>query len=295
LLPDPKWLDGIDALLIDVFDVGTRVYTFVNHLIMILKTLSGKGIDIILLDRPNPIGGMECEGNLMSPDYFSIVGQVPVPMRHSLTAGEFISYGMHYYNIDLQLEIIMVKQWRREKMCHGTWTYPSPNMPTCETAVVYPGSVMLEGTNLSEGRGTTRPFLFVGAPFIDNQKLVEDLNKLQLPGVAFIPVFFKPEFSKFKQDVCKGIQVQPDDWHSFRSFHVYYEIIRLVSSQYPEQFQWAQPPYEFEYKRLPIDMINGSPFIREMIEQNQPFDQIKPEIDKQIQDFKECISDFLLY
>jgi uncharacterized protein YbbC (DUF1343 family) len=295
LLPDPQWLENIDALLIDVFDVGTRVYTFVNHLLMIMKTLSGKAIDIIVLDRPNPLGGMDCEGNIIDPDFFSIVGQVPVPMRHSLTAGEFLSYGMNVYNIDLQLEVIMVKKWQREKMFKGTWTYPSPNMPTFETAVVYPGSVMLEGTNLSEGRGTTRPFQFVGAPFIDNQKLVTDLNKLQLQHVTFIPVFFKPEFSKFKQEVCKGVLVQPIEKNNFRSFHVYYEIIRLIATAYPLQFKWAQPPYEFEYKRLPIDMINGSPFIREAIEKNLPFTDTEPIIDKQILDFKETISDFLLY
>jgi uncharacterized protein YbbC (DUF1343 family) len=295
LLPEPGWLDGIDALVIDIFDVGTRVYTFVNHLLMIMKYLSGKPIDIIILDRPNPLNGMDCEGNVMEAEYFSIVGQIPVPMRHSLTAGEFLSYGLNYYELDLQLEVIMNKGWKRESFFKGAWTYPSPNMPSLNTAAVYPGAVMLEGTNISEGRGVTRPFEFVGAPFIDNFQLVNELVQLDLNGVTFIPVFFKPEFSKFKGEVCKGILVQPAKPQEFQSFAVYYEIIRLIARDYPGHFAWKQPPYEFEYKRLPIDMICGSDFIRTSIEKDRGFDVIQPVIEKQIQKYKEIVADYLFY
>ena len=294
LLPPIEWIENIDALLIDVFDVGTRVYTFVNHLLMIMKHLSGKSIDIIVLDRPNPLGGIVCEGNVMLPQYYSIVGQLPVPMRHSLTTAEFLSYGMNYYGIDLQLEVVPIQQWRRDRIFQGTWTYPSPNMPTFRTALVYPGAVMLEGTNLSEGRGTTRPFEMVGAPFIDNIKLTDTLNNMSFPGVQFIPVFFKPEFSKFSAEVCRGILVNPLDPEVFRSFEVYYELIRLIRQNYPQDFQWKQPPYEFEYQRLPIDMICGSSFIRQSIESNVAFEEIQPVIDGQVRSYVEEIGDYLL-
>lgn len=295
LLPEPGWLEGIDALLIDVFDVGTRVYTFVNHVLMIMKALSGKRIDIIVLDRPNPLNGMDCEGNVTESDYFSIVGQVPVPMRHSLTVGEFLSYGLNYYDLDLQLEVIMVKNRKREGFFKNPWTYPSPNMPSFGTAVVYPGAVMLEGTNISEGRGTTRPFELVGAPFIDNFELVNRLKQLDLEGVIFTPVFFKPEFSKFTGEVCRGILVSPGELVKFRSFRVYYEIIRLLANHYPGKFGWKRPPYEFEYKRLPIDMICGSDFIRKAIESNLIFAEIEPRLDWEIGKYKETAADYLLY
>jgi uncharacterized protein YbbC (DUF1343 family) len=295
LLPEPGWLNGVDALLVDIFDVGTRVYTFVNHVLMIIKTLSNKNIDIIVLDRPNPLNGMDCEGNVMKDGYFSIVGQVPVPMRHSLTVGEFLSYGINYYNTDLQLEVIMNKGWKREQFFKGTWTYPSPNMPGLNTAAVYPGAVMLEGTNLSEGRGTSRPFELIGAPFIDNHSLVKELQALNIKGATFIPVYFKPEFSKFTGEVCKGILIHPENLEEFRSFHVYYEILRLIARHYPGQFKWKQPPYEFEYERLPIDMICGSDFIRASIEKNLAFEAIKPVIDSEIRKYKESVVDYLLY
>ena len=295
LLPDPAWLEGVDALLIDVFDVGTRVYTFVNHILMIMNALPGRKIDVIILDRPNPLNGMDCEGNVINPDYFSIVGQIPVPMRHSLTVGEYISYGMNYLSLDVQLEVVMLKNWKREQLFTGFWTYPSPNMPTLNTALVYPGAVMLEGTNLSEGRGTTRPFELVGAPFLDNHCLVDELERLNLKGVTFHPVFFKPEFSKFSGDVCRGILVQPVKIDEFESFRVYYEILRLAARLYPQDFKWKQPPYEFEYERLPIDMICGSAFIRESIEKNLGFDRIQPVIAGEIREYKELAADYLLY
>jgi uncharacterized protein YbbC (DUF1343 family) len=295
LLPDPEWLEGVDALVVDIFDVGARVYTFVNHVLMIMEAISGKGIDVIVLDRPNPLNGMDCEGNVAEQDYFSIVGQVGAPMRHSLTAGEFLSFGLNALDIDLQLEIILVKKWRREQWFKGTWTYPSPNMPTLATAAVYPGAVMLEGTGLSEGRGTTRPFELVGAPFIDNHMLAAKLRQLDLKGVTFTPVYFKPEFSKFEDEVCNGLLVQPRNLDVFESFPVYYEIIRLTAHFYPDRFQWKQPPYEFEFKRPPIDMICGSSMIRTAVENNRPYEELKPAVDSQLQSFRESVSDYLLY
>lgn len=295
LLPGESWLEGVDALVIDLFDVGTRVYTFVNHIVQIMKHLSRRNIDLIVLDRPNPLNGLGIEGNVSEEDYFSIVGRLPVPMRHALTTGEFLSYALNYYNIDLQLEVVTVKDWKRKDSFNGIWTYPSPNMPTFRTAVVYPGAVLLEGTGLSEGRGTTRPFEFVGAPFIDNFKWVRQLENLNLKGVTFIPIFFKPEFSKFQGEVCKGILVEPGNLDEFNSFEVYYEIIRLVRNNYPDLFKWKEPPYEFEYHRPPIDMICGTAKIREAMETNRPYREIEPGIESGIQKYIDTIGNYLFY
>ncbi|HLP60423.1 MAG TPA: DUF1343 domain-containing protein [Candidatus Deferrimicrobium sp.] len=297
LLPRPEWLAGIEALVIDLFDVGTRVYTFVNHVIMLLKYLSGRNIDIVVLDRPNPLNGLMLEGNIMDPGYFSIVGQLPVPMRHGLTGGEYLSYALSYYDLDLQLEVVQVRDWERGQFFQGIWTYPSPNMPTFQTALVYPGAVMLEGTNLSEGRGTTRPFELVGAPFINQFQLVHELEKLKLKDVTFIPVFFKPEFSKYAGEICRGVLVNPHSGvlNEFKSFMAYYEIIRQVKAAYPEYFKWKEPPYEFEYRRPPIDMICGSDLIRETIEANGTFNDIEPEIAAGVEAYIETVTPFLLY
>lgn len=295
LVPEKSWLEGVDALVVDLLDVGTRVYTFLNHVVMILKSISGSGVEVIIPDRPNPLGGLRCEGNSAQPDYFSIVAQLPVPMRHGLTSGEYLTYAGRFYDVDLDMNVIRLENWRREDLFEGIWTYPSPNMPSFQTTVVYPGAVLLEGTNLSEGRGTTRPFEMTGAPYLDAPALVIELSTFKLPEVTFIPLYFKPEFSKFTGEICQGILVVPGDLKHFAAFATYYEIIRLVRHRYPDQFQWKQPPYEFEYERPPIDMICGTPFIRRSIEDNLPFQEIEPEINNEINRFHHSINPFLLY
>jgi len=295
LLPEEDWLDGIETLVIDVFDVGTRVYTFVNHLVLILRWLSGRNIEVIVLDRGNPLNGLAAEGPVCRPDYFSIVGQLPVPMRHSLSVGEYVSYALSYYGLDLQLTVVKARNWQRKNFFNGIWTYPSPNMPSLATALVYPGAVLLEGTNLSEGRGTTRPFAFVGSPFLDHCRLGAELAQLRLPGVLFVPVFFKPEFSKFAGQVCRGLLVQIQDREKFRSFAVYYELIRLVKQFHPGHFDWLPPPYEFEFDRPPIDMICGSDLIRKSIERNAGYAEIAEQVELEIAGYCECVSPFRLY
>jgi len=295
LLPEEDWLEGINALVIDAFDVGTRVYTFVNHVTMILQWLSGRNIEVIVLDRNNPLNGLDMEGPVCRPDYFSIVGRLPVPMRHSLSVGEYLSYALSYYNLDLQLTVIKARNWQRRDFFNGLWTYPSPNMPALNTALVYPGAVLLEGSNLSEGRGTTRPFEFVGSPFLDHFRLRRELERLHFSGVSFIPVFFKPEFSKFAGQVCRGIQVQVQDRSQFRSFAVYYELLRLVKQIHPDQFRWQSPPYEFESERPPIDMICGSDRVRRAIEKDIPFAGIQDDIGYEIAAYAEAVQPFRLY
>ncbi len=295
LLPAPEWLEGIDALLVDPFDVGVRVYTFVNHLAMLLRFLSGRGIEVVVLDRPNPLNGRDLEGNVARPDHFSIVAQLPVPMRHGLTAGEFLSFALGHLGLDVPFAVVKTSGWRRKDYCPGNWTLPSPNMPSFATALVYPGAVLLEGTDLSEGRGTTRPFELAGAPFVDPFRLAAQLEKLKLPGARFVPIFFKPEFSKHAGRVCGGVLVQVLERARFRSFQAYYELIRLTARLHPEKFKWKLPPYEFEFKRPPIDMICGSDLIRNAIEKDIPFAGIRNDIEREIAAYAESVRPFLLY
>ena len=295
LLPDDEWLRGIEVLIVDPFDVGTRVYTFVNHLAMLLRWLSGRGVEVVVLDRPNPLNGRDLEGNVASPGHFSIVAQLPVPMRHGLSAGEFLSYALSYFGLDVPLTVVQARGWTRKHYFPGHWTLPSPNMPSFATAVVYPGAVLLEGTNLSEGRGSTRPFELAGAPFIDPFRLAGELRRLKLPGARFVPVFFKPEFSKHGGRVCGGVLVQVPDIEKFRSFRTYYEVIRLAARLHPEGFAWQKPPYEFEYQRPPIDMICAADTIRKAIEKDIPFAAIQDDIEREIHAYAEAVRPFLFY
>lgn len=295
LLPEEDWLQGIDLLVVDPFDVGTRVYTFVNHLVMLLRWLAGRGVEVVVLDRPNPLNGRDCEGPPARPDHFSIVAQLPVPMRHGLTAGEFLSFALSYHALDVQLSVVQARGWARKDYFPGRWTLPSPNMPSFTTALVYPGAVMLEGTNLSEGRGTTRPFELAGAPFIDPARLAAEMQRRRLPGARFVPMFFKPEFSKHAGRVCGGVLVQVTDREGFRSFQAYYELLRLAARLYPGEFRWQEPPYEFEYRRPPIDMICGGDLIRKAVDGDIPFAGIRDAIRRQTAAYAEAARPFLLY
>jgi len=295
LLPGEGWLDGIGALIVDPFDIGARVYTFVNHLVMLLRWLSGRGVEMIVLDRPNPLNGRDLEGNVSRPDHLSIVAQLPVPMRHGLTAGECLSLAMGHHGFDLPFSVVRARGWSRKDFFPGNWTLPSPNMPSFATALVYPGAVMLEGTNISEGRGTTRPFELAGAPFIDPWQLAGGLQRLQLPGVRFMPMFFKPEFSKHAGRVCRGVLVQVLERGKFRSFQTYYELIRLAARLHRGEFAWQNPPYEFEYRRPPIDMICASDAIRRAVEGDAPYAAIRDGIEREIDAYAEAVRPYLLY
>ncbi len=295
LLPAEEWLRGIDLLLCDPFDVGTRVYTFLNHLAMVLRHLSGRGIEVVVLDRPNPLNGRDLEGPVARPDHFSIVAQLPAPMRHGLTAGEFLSYAVSYHELDVPFSVVKARHWRRGEFSPGSWTLPSPNMPSFATALVYPGAVLLEGTNLSEGRGTTRPFELAGAPFVDPFLLAAELALLRLPGVRFVPMYFKPEFSKHAGRVCGGVLVQVTDRDRFRSFAAYYELVRAVARLYPGRFAWKQPPYEFERERPPIDMICGSDLVRRSIDDDVPYARLRAGVERGIAAFAEAVRPFRLY
>jgi uncharacterized protein YbbC (DUF1343 family) len=295
LLPEAEWLSGINALLCDPFDVGARVYTFVNHLAMLLRFLSGRGVEMIVLDRPNPLNGRDLEGSVARPDFFSIVAQLPVPMRHGLTAGEFLSFALGHGGADVPLTVVKARGWRRRDFFPGRWILPSPNMPSFAAALVYPGAVLLEGTNLSEGRGTTRPFELVGAPFVEPFRLARELRRRAIPGARFVPVFFKPEFSKHAGRVCGGLLVQVLEPRRFPSFQAYYEVIRLAARMHPGRFGWRPPPYEFEFRRPPIDMICAGDTVRRAIERDAPFAAIGAGIGREIAAYADAVRPYLLY
>jgi uncharacterized protein YbbC (DUF1343 family) len=257
--PSQDALRGLDALLFDLPDMGTRVYTFAQTLALTLPAAREAGVEVIVLDRPNPIGGMALEGNLLDPDCASFVGLYPVPARHGFTLGEYALFMNASLPKPALLKVIPARNWSRELYLPETglpWVLPSPNLPTPETAWIYPGSVIFEGTNISEGRGTTRPFHLIGAPFIDPELLAADLEELRLPGVFFRPCRFLPTFQKWAGTDCGGVEICPLD-KSFAPFLVGLSLLEKIMRRYPQDFRLKEPPYEYETIRRPIDLILG--------------------------------------
>ncbi len=259
--PTPEMLADLDCLVIDLQDVGTRVYTFVWTVTHCLAVCAAVDLPVVLLDRPNPLGGLVVEGPLLDSAFTSFVGMAAIPMRHALTLGELACFLNQQLEIQASLEVVPMSGWRREMYWPDTglsWVLPSPNMPRFETALVYPGQVLLEGTNLSEGRGTTIPFEVTGAPFVDQQALVEELNRFELPGLEARPIRFRPTFNKWQHQSCGGITLTPSDsWAQVRSYATTLAVLAAVHRLWPEQFQLNPPPYEYETEKLPLDILSG--------------------------------------
>jgi uncharacterized protein YbbC (DUF1343 family) len=227
-----------------------------------MRACAKGGITVVVLDRPNPINGTTVEGPLLDPKYKSFVGMHPVPVRHAKTIGELAQQFRDEAFPNCQLTVLPMKHWQRTMWFDETglpWVMPSPNMPTVDTATVYPGMCLLEGTNISEGRGTTRPFEILGAPFIEAETLCRELNALGLPGVFFRENYFQPMFQKFAGELCSGAQIHVTCRNEFRPFQTGIEIIRVIRKLYPDQFSWKQPPYEYETEKLPIEVLLGGP------------------------------------
>jgi len=267
LRPTPECLELLDILLVDLPDVGTRVYTFAATMAYAMQAAAQMGKKVVILDRPNPIGGVQVEGNLLKPEMASIVGPYPLPMRHGMTLGELAQYYNKEFHLGCDLAVVPVQGWDRSHYFDATglpWVLPSPNLPTLDTAMVYPGQVLLEGTNLSEGRGTTRPFELFGAPFINPFQLTATLRETcDLPGVVLRETWFEPTFHKWAGQVCGGCQVHVTDRRVFKPYLTTLAILQAIIKLYPDDFQWRQPPYEYEYHRWPIDLLTGDPAIRE--------------------------------
>jgi uncharacterized protein YbbC (DUF1343 family) len=267
--PTPAMLAGLDGLVVDLQDVGARYYTFVWTLALAMQACARAGVRVIVLDRPNPLGGARVEGNVPDPAFASFVGLYPLPARHGFTIGELARRLLLEEGIACDLTVSTMRGWRREMLWEDTglpWVPPSPNMPTPDTARVYPGGCLLEGTNLSEGRGTTRPFEWIGAPYLDPHRYAEALDALGLPGVRFRPARFTPTFHKWAGEVCGGVQVHVTDRRRFKPFLTGVAEITIARRQAPGEFRWKEPPYEFERERLPIDILFGTDQIRAQIE-----------------------------
>lgn len=260
--PIPGMLSHIDALFVDLVDVGSRYYTFIWTLFLCMRACEAAGIPVIVSDRPNPINGITIEGPPQRDDHLSFVGLHPLPNRHGKTIGDLAAQFREQQFPGCQLHILPTTGWDRAMWHDDTglpWVMPSPNMPTLDTATVYPGMCLLEGTNLSEGRGTTRPFEIFGAPWIDGPGFCRKLNALGLPGAHFREVAFEPTFQKHSGAVCRGAQIHVTDREAFLPWRTGIEIIRLARSDYPGEFAWKPLPYEYEPEKLPIEILCGAP------------------------------------
>jgi uncharacterized protein YbbC (DUF1343 family) len=267
--PTRAMLAGLDGLVIDLQDVGARYYTFVWTMALAMRKCGRAGVRVIVLDRPNPLGGALVEGNVPDPRFASFVGLYPLPARHGLTIGELAAYLNTEHALGCDLTVVPLSGWRRHMLWQDTglpWVAPSPNMPTPDTARVYPGGCLIEGTNLSEGRGTTRPFEWIGAPYLDAHGYARALNDLGLAGVHFRPARFAPTFHKWAGRLCGGVQVHVTDPARFKPFLAGLAEIAVARRQAPRAFQWKRPPYEFEQRRPPMDILCGTDAIRRQVE-----------------------------
>ncbi len=266
--PTPDMLGSIDTLVVDLQDVGARYYTFVWTLLLCLEAAAQQDVSVVVLDRPNPLGGVR-EGNVLDMQWTSFVGLADLPMRHGLTMGELARWFVARFDLHVELHVVEMEGWTRAQLFEQTglpWVFPSPNMPTADTALVYPGQCLLEGTSLSEGRGTTRPFEIFGAPGLDADILAACLHDKGLPGVVFRPLYFQPTFQKHAGQLCGGAQIHVTDPGQFRSVLTTLEILVAVRHLAPEALTWNPPPYEYETNKLPIDILSGGSALRCMVD-----------------------------
>ena len=269
LEPDPEQVRDLDVVIADIQDIGTRYYTYAYTIGLMMKVCGQVDTACWVLDRPNPLGGEVIEGNRVDPECKSFVGMQPLAMRHGMTLGELARYFMRYGGWECQLKVIEMKGWERSMWYDQTgvpWVMPSPNMPTLQTAITYPGQCILEGTNLSEGRGTTRPFELFGAPYLDAQKFKEELDRYNLEGVSFRACSFKPMFQKHAEKVCRGVQLHVTDREVFRSVKTTFCILAAAQKLAPEQFGWREQAYEFVEDVPAIDLLCGQLWVREKLE-----------------------------
>ena len=281
--PTDEMLEGIETLIVDLQDVGTRVYTYISTLSLLMEKCVGKNIKIVVLDRPNPVAGEMIEGCILNPEYKSFVGRYPIPQRHSLTMGEVGMFGKKVLNTDCNLEVITMKNWKRSMYWDETglpWVLPSPNLPTSVGAITFAGTVLFEGTNISEGRGTTRPLEVAGFPGIESFSFCENvLKRFSAEGLTegfnLRPIIFLPTFQKHQGKNCGGIHIHPTNNQKFASWSVSQMLCREFKRELGDQFEFHQKPYEYEFHKLAIDLINGTDEVRHWINNLGTFDQLK--------------------
>ncbi|MBU4054475.1 MAG: DUF1343 domain-containing protein [Proteobacteria bacterium] len=297
-IPEKDMFNLIDILLVDLQDAGTRVYTFIYTVSYCMEVAKSMHKKVVILDRPNPVNGIQVEGNLLEPDFSSFVGRYPIPMRHGLTMGELALVFNHEFNIKCDLDVIPMKNWQRRMYFRDTnlpWIAPSPNLPTPESAMVYPGQVIWEGTNVSEGRGTTQPFEIFGAPYLNVERVLEDLGGPVLPGVVLRPLVFEPTSNKWQGTQCRGFQLHITDPDLYSPYKTTLKILRSILKNHGGEFSWKSPPYEYEYTKLPMDLILGSGDLRNQLEQQQDPDELENDWKAGLYEFSRISSKYHLY
>ena len=298
LTPTPAMLEAIDVMVYDVQDVGSRYYTFVWTMVLAMRACTKAGKAFCVLDRPNPLGGVHIEGGTIAPGFESFVGLVACPNRHGMTAGEIARWRHSVEKLDLDLAVLGMRGWQRDMRFDHTglpWILPSPNMPTPETALVYPGMCMVEGTELSEGRGTTRPFELAGAPYLDGHRLAADLTAMQLPGVMFRATVFSPMFQKHHGKPCGGVQLHVTNPEAFRPVRTGAAFLKACYDQSPASFRWRDKAYEFVDQIPAIDLLAGSDALRTGIEAGASLDELVARWPRDAGDFAAERADYLLY
>ncbi len=296
--PTPEMLRDIDVIVVDLQDVGTRVYTFVYTMANCMRAAGRHGIPVVVCDRPNPVGGEAVEGPLLQRRWTSFVGQFPIPLRHGMTIGELARLFNDQFGVGAALDVIPLEGWRRSMYHDETglpWIIPSPNLPTLDSAIVYPGAVLFEGTMLSEGRGTTRPFELVGAPWIDGERLADAMNARGLPGVHFRAAFFEPTFQKHARESCGGCQIHVLDRRAFEPVRAAVELIAEFRREDPARFAWREPPYEYEHDKQPIDILYGSDRLRGTVDSGGDVPALVASWRADEDAFRETRARFLLY
>ncbi|MFT3742823.1 MAG: DUF1343 domain-containing protein [Pyrinomonadaceae bacterium] len=296
--PTEEMLKDVDVIVVDLQDVGCRIYTFVYTMANCMRAAKKYGKKVVICDRPNPINGNAVEGNITEDGFKSFVGQFELPTRHGMTIGELALMFNDHFGIGCDLTVVKMGGWSREMWGDQTglpWVLPSPNIPTVDTCVVFPATVHLEGTELSEGRGTTLPFHLNGAPFIDPYAWAEELNAFSFEGVKFRHAYFRPTFCEFEGETCGGIQIHVTDREAFTPVIAGIAMVKTAYEMYRDQFQWRQNAYEYEFDKNPFDVVCGTDKIRGAIEEGTPLDLIEASWKAGIANFSIDRQKYLLY
>ncbi len=296
--PSAGMLELIDVLLVDLQDVGTRVYTFPSTLLNCMREAAACGRRIVVLDRPNPVGGRAVEGNVLAQDMHSFVGPGSLPMRHGMTMGELALFFKKSFDLDVDLDVVKMRGWRRGMLWRETglrWVMPSPNMPGPDTALVYPGQVLWEGTNVSEGRGTCRPFEIFGSPFLRPERILSMVPEEALRGAFLQPFSFRPTFHKWAEQICRGFFIHVLHPEMFQPYLASLTMLWAILQENESRFAWRDPPYEYETERLPIDLILGSRDLRNALEQGRNPLDLRHEWKKPLTEFEADRDNCLLY
>jgi uncharacterized protein YbbC (DUF1343 family) len=296
--PAAAMVDPIDTLIIDLQDVGARIYTFASTLLNCLRAAAAYGKQVVVLDRPNPLGGDMVEGNLLEPELYSFVGPYRLPMRHGLTMGEMAVLFNQVFSLDCNVTVLKMAGWDRSMLWKDAglrWLMPSPNMPFPDTAAVYPGQVIWEGTHVSEGRGTCRPFEIFGAPYWDTKAIRDALPRDALAGCCLQPYLFRPTFHKWSGSLCRGFMIHVLDPRAYRPYYTSLALLKAVLEVHPEAFEWKPPPYEYEFHKQPIDLILGSIPLRRALAAGEPPSRMRDRWLPDLESYLHWRKPYLLY